>query len=832
MVLKKEEAMVFYFYKHHMSIEMENKRKQIGILFIIILIIIIRSVYIWGGDQIAGSYYVANDYKEVTAISSVACHEIIQTFQSEEKRLYGLELKLLNLPEDGQGNLDISLFSDEKLFYCTSVPLSNFIANEWYHVFCNVSLGKHSEYSLHLNITGTDAIPEILIVEKADASPEVVASSADGNVLEGQVVVGYAYREAPSNADKILKIILWIMAGLFSCFVIIRCKNYNQKLRKIFVFLEHFIQKANNSVYILLIEFLFGYLIFERSGIEFQSNTKMIFWLISCLSVYKAEDKVKYMQKKIKNNLLKVLYLLLNFYAAFSLVGNYLFVYPLNKEVIFSEMLIYLITVIWFLPITSTFIYYYGNIKLEKIDRMPAVRFGLISVLLLIIPAVFALYAFNPGISSVDTSVCMAENAHAIKNALDWHPIFYCILLKGILKIWDSTYMVIYVQWFFWVYVILRWMLYMRKKGISDRFLLVLTGIIGVNTVNWLHICTIWKDVPYAIALLWITLIIVQFVDNLGTDKQRWYLFLELTIALVLCCLLRKNGIIPYLIISVSIVWFFRKNIKLIGAVGISVIMVMAISGPLYSSLGIISPNDDEEYQGGKYIGLGQDILGVYYGDGKISLKTMKIINGLTGFTNSEFKYNPYWAGTRYDLEIEMDDFIINYIDTFIHSPITMIRSVLCRHDAVWNILPGKESMMGCVAYYSQIDEWGEIVCHDKDSIIAVKWNDFYPEHEGNEFSVLMARIADNSAKDQLLNLLEWRCGLHTLVLLMAGCTLLLNVKRSKAYLAMVPFWGHVIGLLLSTGWADFRYYWPLNLISIFLVVWIPTIYDREAQSK
>ncbi len=814
--------------------KMENRFKKIGIIRVFIIgLVIIRCFYIWEDEQIRDNYYTLMN-PEPTAVSSATCCEIMQTFQPEEKRLQGLELKLQNLPENAQGSLEVQLFDGEKPLYRTSIPLVNFIENEWHQVFLNVPLEKQSEYSLFLNVIETDVVPEVPIVERENASPEVIESSIEGNVLDGQVMIKYVYWKSPSNVDKILKITLWVVvAGIFIYYISIHSRKQSQMLQKMFCYLNKFISKGNNIGLLLLIEFLFGYLVFEKSGIGFQSNTKMVFWLISCFCVYKTEDKFRYLQKKLDTFVKKILFVLLNLYAAFSLVGNYLFLYPLDKEIEFSQILIYLITVIWFLPISVTFIYYYGNIKLKVSQKMSAVKFGVISTLLLIVPAAFALYAFNPGISTVDTSVCMVENAHAIRNALDWHPIFYCILLKGILKIWDSTYMVIFVQGGFWLYVILRFLYFMRKKGINDIFLLVITGFIGLNTANWLHICTIWKDVPYALTLLWLTFIIVQFIDELEADKHKWYIYLEMTIALVLCCLLRKNGVITYLIVVILVAWNFRKNIKIIGAVVFSAFMIVMIHGPLYSSLGIISPDDDEMYRGGKYIGLGQDVLGVYYGNGKVSSGTMQIVNGLTGFMNSEFGYNPYRSRSRYDLDIEMSDFIINYIDTFVHNPIIMTRAILCRHDAVWNIFPGMDSVMECVAFYGHIDGWdGFVVCHDPNSKIAVTWNDFYPKHEENEFSVLMARIADNSAKDQLLNLLEWRCGLHTLILVMGGYTLLLNVRKKKVFLAVVPFVGHVIGLLLSTGWSDFRYYWPLNLMSVFLILLIPTVFDREEGLK
>lgn len=67
---------------------------------------------------------------------------------------------------------------------------------------------------------------------------------------------------------------------------------------------------------------------------------------------------------------------------------------------------------------------------------------------MLVIPAACNLLANNPGISSPDTYDCMITNARHLHDTFDWHPAFYCMVLRVIQGIWDSTYAVIIVQFF------------------------------------------------------------------------------------------------------------------------------------------------------------------------------------------------------------------------------------------------------------------------------------------------------------------------------------------------------------------------------------------------
>ena len=85
-------------------------------------------------------------------------------------------------------------------------------------------------------------------------------------------------------------------------------------------------------------------------------------------------------------------------------------------------------------------------------------------MLILLVPAAYNLFANNPGISSPDTLNSMITNAKNLYGMYDWHPAFYCMVLRGIQKVWDSTYAVILVQYFFYAYVVTELLLYLRKK--------------------------------------------------------------------------------------------------------------------------------------------------------------------------------------------------------------------------------------------------------------------------------------------------------------------------------------------------------------------------------
>lgn len=52
--------------------------------------------------------------------------------------------------------------------------------------------------------------------------------------------------------------------------------------------------------------------------------------------------------------------------------------------------------------------------------------------------------------------------------------------------------------------------LYLRKKDVSDSIILGITLFCGLNVRNFIHLNTIWKDIPYTLSLLWAFILIAK----------------------------------------------------------------------------------------------------------------------------------------------------------------------------------------------------------------------------------------------------------------------------------------------------------------------------------
>lgn len=180
----------------------------------------------------------------------------------------------------------------------------------------------------------------------------------------------------------------------------------------------------------------------------------------------------------------------------------------------------------------------------------------------------------------------------------------------------------------------------------------------------------------------------------------------------------------------------------------------------------------------------------------------------MTAKNNGEYNYTPTWSYQSYELNVEASLFIRNYIDTFIKNPIIMSRAIIAREDALWNIFAGQDSVLGCVNFYGAMDA-NEV------------WNNNYESRKFVSLYNVAAAASDYTAHSQWISAIEWRGGLFTLLGLISFIYMIFKRKNGTAIILLAPAIGQILSLLLTTGWSDFRYFWPLNLLNMALLFFV-----------
>lgn len=193
------------------------------------------------------------------------------------------------------------------------------------------------------------------------------------------------------------------------------------------------------------------------------------------------------------------------------------------------------------------------------------------------------------------------------------------------------------------------------------------------------------------------------------------------------------------------------------------------------------------------------------------------MINVMTNYNNDEYKYRPTWSNQSPELDVDASIFIKNYIDTFLKNPVVMTRAIIDREDAIWDIYLGMDSTLDAANYTGT-----------EDSVRG--WNDYYPKRRYVSLYTQASAISAYTADSQWISAIEWRCGLFVLLGLISFIYLLIDKKVRKNIVLVAPIIGHILSLVLSTGWSCYRYFWPLNLMNLAYILF--SILSRKTDNK
>ena len=792
----------------------DSSKYRKAFLILITAVVLLRIGYIFFRGEVDREYYTSAQY-DLSVADPIPCEELIQEFVPTQDRLYSLELCFSGLKADKDSTVVLSLHSDDTLLYQTNITLNESDDGIWKRVFVNAEVQPERIYSLCLHAADEKEMPSVMCTAEG-AAPEIRATYANNEVLKENIAINYGYLRTPTLFDKAVVSSLWLLL-LAGALLFLRYADHARA--RAICWSRELIGQIGNIAFICAAEVLTCAVVIHCSGIGFQPLTRILLYLISMLASLSWNEKQNCFSEVFNTAGKKVGYLILCLYAAFALVGQRCFVYPLDQRIRLEAIAVFLCAVVWFVPVIHSMLW--GT---EKFCRKAFIRDGhapgiqnvqllVILVLILLLPAVYNLIANNPGISDVDTYESFEKYAQNPYGMYNWHPLFYSLILRQIQKVWNSTYAVILAHYFFWIYVVLELLMYLRQKGMRESALILLAALFGFNAANVLHLNTIWKDIPYTLAMLWLLLITAKISIDYDKYKRKWYIYLELFVSLSLIGLLRKNGIVPLIVTAVPLLVVHRKNFKLIAGILASVIFIFYVQGPVYAHYHVIEPG-----KRGMYVGLGQDILGAYYGGGEVSAETSQMIAVMTKYNTAEYDYNPTWAHQSYDLDVEPAEFVSAYLDTFLKNPILMSRAVLAREDCLWDLFEGRDAVVGNTNYTDT---------EDGDR----RWNEFYERRVFRSIAPGMSALTAGTVEIQWLNTLMWRCGFLTMLGMMTVVFWVCRHGIRRCLLIVTPLLGQVLSLLLSTGWTDFRYFWPMNVLNLAM---IPLLFaaGREDRAK
>lgn len=570
-----------------------------------------------------------------------------------------------------------------------------------------------------------------------------------------------------------------------------------------------------------LISILASYITLTPLSGQISESIQIILYIGLIFSLVKLESNIKKVSLLFFKRWHKILLFLLEIYSVFSVVGMYILDSTVVYEIRYADIIYLILSYIWIRPIVLAVLAVLLCNMNQWIDNTNqkvslASKLKLISISLL--PCIIFLIGFNPAITSTDSEYCF-NLAHKIWSPgfsmTNWQPPFYIFVLNLLIKVCDSITFISILQVIFFSVVFVDGLLYLYQKGVSKKVVIAIYCFITFAVSNIIQLITLWKDIPYMISLMWLTILLIKYVldKEVYETNSGWHI--QITMALVFTALFRQNGILPAFAIIILLPIIFKKTKRLIIVSSISILLLLLVKIPLYNAMNV-SPAPQL-----KFFSLANDIMYSYYRGKPISNGAMEIVNKVTNNDPDNFNYNAYYVAYNGNEPqgYSTIEFIKIYIKNMLDNPRDSIMAILIRNTDIWSIVKPKDEIPGCVNQIGETNTYMENV---------------YPFRKTNILTIELEKICNWITNNSVLFVLYWRSGIYNLLIIILALILLLHINRHKIQYALpfIPITMNIFTLCVSSGWSDFRYFWPSMTISLMLLCYFILVKDILISKK
>ncbi|MCM1230983.1 MAG: hypothetical protein NC489_12700 [Ruminococcus flavefaciens] len=566
--------------------------------------------------------------------------------------------------------------------------------------------------------------------------------------------------------------------------------------------------KIREIMYLIysLVTVFCAYLTLKVLAGQISESIRMLSYILCIYSLKKQKENRAILRKEFREKWQKFLVMLLEMYAAFSMTGMYILTSTVEYEENYSKAAFLACSFLWVRPVALQFLALLVRMP-EKIELSSnTIRFKdrILLIIITILPCIIFLIGFNPAITSPDSESCFAA-AHKLWQPTfamkDWHPPFYVFILNLLTQVCDSVTFVIVVQVIYFAIVFVDGILFLYQRGFSKRLVGTFYVFITFGISNIIQLITLWKDIPYMISLMWLTLLLIKIFLEPDINRIKWSWCIQFVFSVIFTAFFRQNGILPALAVILLVPIALKFSKKIIMLSGICLFLILIIKGPLYKAMNV---NPVPQL---KFFSLSNDMMYPYYQGCEVPDDVMEIINKITDNDPDHFKYDAYYVTYNRDEPkgYSVFEFLRIYGKAFIQNPMDMTMALLIRNTDIWSIIRPHDERPGCVNYTGEVNRYSpNIYPYRNENVLTEKLTDF------------CNWIRDNS----ILYIFYWRTGIYNLLIIFILVILICRQKEIKMYKLMpfIPIVMNLSALFITSGWSDYRYFWPGMTISIFLV--------------
>ena len=439
-------------------------------------------------------------------------------------------------------------------------------------------------------------------------------------------------------------------------------------------------------------------------------------------------------------------------------------------------------------------------------ERQRPMRYVLFFVLL---AAAYTAYlaAFSPAVMSFDSLAQWHQMVTLSFN--NWHPPLYALMMWLLTRLWFSPAIVAIFQIALQALAVCLALFTLARLGASKTVLWSLALFYALFPAYGIYTVILWKDVPFSVALLVLTVMLAQVFTSRGAALDFWLFQVGLGVILASIVLLRHDGLLPYVgsLVALS-VWEWKRPRRMFLVLLVSLGLVLIVWYPVYDALKVT------RFQGSILTGKLHlfQIAAVVASGGSISPHERETIEKTISFEAIKEYYTPYtgdpmlnspaisWDWLRIDGHKEELERL--WLELVRRHPAVIARHILVNRSIIWRAVQFPDGYTASL--------WLSIDSNSDGLAMS-------PLHQGwHQF--LKNGILGPLGLNRHYNWLFFRPALFLYLAAFAVSIVLFRTGSPKGLLLIVPLAMNTTVFVLLCPVQDTRYFYAAFLIAPFLL--------------
>jgi hypothetical protein len=443
-------------------------------------------------------------------------------------------------------------------------------------------------------------------------------------------------------------------------------------------------------------------------------------------------------------------------------------------------------------------------------EAPPTWKEGLLYAIPSLISGALWLMAIFPGLMSADSTD--QWNQALTGHMHDAHPVLHTLIIRALSHLWTTPAVVATAQILVFGALIAWGCISLRQAGLSRTATWATALVLGLAPVNGTLINTLWKDIPFSLALLAVSILLFRAAELRDETSRRGF-WVALAVASVLTMHMRHNGAPAVLGAFMGLFILERRRWKTV-AVAFVLVMVAALgSRKLLLRIVDVRPVDS----GITLIGY----LGSHVAAGtELRDDERAILNDIRPLED-RWRYVCFSnVPTVFDGRFSMDGLKRHQqalpallLELTLRNPQPVLKHALCASSMIWKLSQGRDFIYGpAIIVRNETEDIGTI----HPSPVSPK-----PEPVLPELGKRLLRFLARSIEPELAWFF-WRPALPLYLALLACAVRCLRQRSWRATAVLMPILMHSFVLALLIPSPDVRYQYPVILVGqMFTLAWL-----------